>query len=414
VSEWREVPIGELIAEFHDGPHATPKPSDDGPVFLGIKNITEAGSLDLSSVRHISRADFPRWTKRATPRAGDIVFTYEATLHRYALIPEGFDGCLGRRLALIRTRPDRTDPRFLHQALRSPAWRKTVEERVIAGATVDRIPLVNFPSFPIRIPRLPTQQRIAAVLGAFDDLIVINERRIGLLEDFARSIYREWFVRFRFPTHTTSTEIPPHWTSRRVGDLAVVVNDGVDPTEVPIDAPYCGLEHLPRRSTTLVDWGTAESVVSRKLRFRTGDTLFGKIRPYFHKVVWSPFDGVASTDAIVFRTAESANLPALLATILSSDAVVGQAVATSNGTRMPRADPKAILDYTVALPSLDDPLIRRAEEILRSAYEAAAGFVRQNRALARSRDLLLPRLVTGRLDISDLDLGDLLREEPGL
>jgi type I restriction enzyme, S subunit len=57
VSEWREVPIGELMAEFHDGPHATPKPSTDGPVFLGIKNLTDAGNLDLSAVRHIAPAN---------------------------------------------------------------------------------------------------------------------------------------------------------------------------------------------------------------------------------------------------------------------------------------------------------------------------------------------------------------------
>lgn len=87
MSEWREVPIGDLVAEFHDGPHATPRPANAGPVFLGIKNLTDDGTLDLSKIRHIAEADFARWTKRVTPQANDIVFTYEATLHRYAVIP---------------------------------------------------------------------------------------------------------------------------------------------------------------------------------------------------------------------------------------------------------------------------------------------------------------------------------------
>lgn len=183
------------MAEFHDGPHATPKSADAGPVFLGIKNITDDGRLDLSTVRHIAEEDFPKWSKRVIPRAGDVVFTYEATLHRYALIPDGFRGCLGRRLALIRPRPDVVDPRYLHLAMRGPAWRRTIDERVISGATVDRVPIINFGRFPIALPPLAVQRRIGATLAAYDVQIEINERRIELLEDLARSLYREWFER---------------------------------------------------------------------------------------------------------------------------------------------------------------------------------------------------------------------------
>ena len=94
-SEWKEIPIKKAYLEFHDGPHATPKPSDVGPIYLGIKNIGKDGNLDFSEIRHISESDFQKWTKRVTPRPGDVVFTYEATLHRYAVIPQGFDGCFG-------------------------------------------------------------------------------------------------------------------------------------------------------------------------------------------------------------------------------------------------------------------------------------------------------------------------------
>ena len=196
---FRDLTMADVMLEFHDGPHATPPPADKGPIYLGIKNMTEAGSLDLSTIRHVSEADFPRWTKRVTPQADDLVFTYEATLHRYALIPKAFEGCLGRRVALVRPRRDVVDPKFLLFYMLGPEWRETVEDRVITGATVDRIPLVDFPTFPIRLPSLSIQRRIAGVLGAFDTLIEINERRIQLLEDLARSFYREWFVRFRHP-----------------------------------------------------------------------------------------------------------------------------------------------------------------------------------------------------------------------
>ena len=107
-------PMKEVAHGIYDGPHATPPEADSGPVFLGIKNVTANGRLDLSEIRHVSEEQYPRWTRRVTPQANDIVFSYEATLHRYALIPEGFRGCLGRRMALIRPNPEKVVPRFLH------------------------------------------------------------------------------------------------------------------------------------------------------------------------------------------------------------------------------------------------------------------------------------------------------------
>jgi len=147
---WRVAPISEVYLGLYDGPHATPNPSDEGPVFLGIQNIREAGGLDLSSIRHVSEAEFPVWTRRVLPQAGDIVFSYEATLNRVALIPKGLQCCLGRRMALIRPKADYRN--FLYQQMLSDGWRRMISTKIINGATVDRIPLTTFPTFPIVLP----------------------------------------------------------------------------------------------------------------------------------------------------------------------------------------------------------------------------------------------------------------------
>src|SRR5439155_3025312 len=150
---------------------------------------------------HVSEEDLPRWTKRVTPQPGDIVLTYEATLHRYAIIPEGFRGCLGRRVALIRPDPKKADSRYLLYYFLSHDWRKVVEGQIISGATVDRIPLERLPEFPAALPNVEAQKCIADVLSAYDELIENNRRRMRFLEEAARLLYREWFVRFRFPGH---------------------------------------------------------------------------------------------------------------------------------------------------------------------------------------------------------------------
>lgn len=92
MGEIRIGPIRDIALGIYDGPHATPKEADDGPIFLGIKNVTPQGALDFSDIRYISEADYPKWTKRVVPQEDDIVFSYEATLHRYAIIPKGFRG----------------------------------------------------------------------------------------------------------------------------------------------------------------------------------------------------------------------------------------------------------------------------------------------------------------------------------
>lgn len=127
-------PIKEIVLGIYDGPHATPPEAESGPVFLGIMNVTEEGRLDFSQIRHISEQDFPKWTRRVTPQMNDIVFSYEATLHRYALIPEGFRGCLGRRMALVRPNTEKVVPRYLYYYFLSNRWRSVVESNVISGA----------------------------------------------------------------------------------------------------------------------------------------------------------------------------------------------------------------------------------------------------------------------------------------
>lgn len=231
--KWRAVPIRELYVGLFDGPHATPKPSNNGPVFLGIKNVTDDGRLDLSDIRHIAEDDFQRWTKRVEPRLGDLVFTYEATLNRYALIPEGFRGCLGRRMALIRPNPNKVDVRFLLFYFFSDAWRAVIKKNMLTGATVDRIPLTTFPDFPVSVPPLPVQQRIAGILSAYDELIENNQRRIRILEEMVRSLYREWFVHFHYPGHESVSlvdsplgQIPQGWEVRVVEDVLKRVPSG--------------------------------------------------------------------------------------------------------------------------------------------------------------------------------------------
>src|SRR5438094_959091 len=160
--EWREVAIGEL-AEIFDGPHATPPKTSDGPVFLGISNLAQ-GRLDLANTEHLSGEDYARWTRRVEPRAGDVVFSYETRLGEAAYIPPGLRCCLGRRMGLLRARAGKVDKRFLLYAYLGHQFQETLRSRTIHGSTVDRIPLIDMPGFPIEVPADIEEQRAIAYI----------------------------------------------------------------------------------------------------------------------------------------------------------------------------------------------------------------------------------------------------------
>lgn len=148
---WAVESIREVVEGVYDGPHATPAESTNGPVFLGIRNLTGT-ALDLREVRHIAEVDWAQWTRRVTPRAGDIVFSYEATLGYFALLPNDLRCCLGRRLALVRPLAEQGFATFWFHQFVAPPFQRFLEKHTIPGATVNRIALKDFPSFPVLNP----------------------------------------------------------------------------------------------------------------------------------------------------------------------------------------------------------------------------------------------------------------------
>jgi type I restriction enzyme S subunit len=197
-------------------------------------------------------------------------------------------------------------------------------------------------------------------------------------------------------------KIPDKWGATRFGDLAEQVRDGVMPDRVDPDTPYFGLEHFPRKSIALADWGKALEVQSTKLLFKRGDILFGKIRPYFHKVGIAPVSGVCSSDTIVIRP-KSPHLMGLVLGCASSVEFVDHATATSQGTKMPRANWDVLVAYP--LPTPPSPILGAFNGFMSDVVEHLDNLLFRNRNLRQTRDLLLPKLISGEVDVSELGIG---------
>lgn len=140
------------------------------------------------------------------------------------------------------------------------------------------------------------------------------------------------------------------WRTERFGCMAQLVRDTVHPTEAT-GLSYVGLEHIGEGSLSLIGTGRAEDATSTKTRFRKGDILFGKLRPYFRKVIRAPFDGICSTDIWVIRPRVGIDA-SFLFYLMASDLFLEPVVRASEGTKMPRAK----WDYAESLVLLLPPL----------------------------------------------------------
>jgi len=252
----------------------------------------------------------------------------------------------------------------------------------------------------VALPPIESQRRAAAFLSAYDDLIGNNRRRMVLLEQAVRQLYHEWFVRLRFPGHEharITKGLPDGWQSKVLGDLCEEVRDSIKPDQIEPQTPYIGLEHIPRRSISLQDWGTAAEVTSSKHRFRENEILFGKLRPYFHKVGVAFVDGVASSDAIVLRPYSQEFHGLVLMTVASDRFVAFTAQTMREGSKMPRADWKQMQAYPVPLPSKS--ILSSFEDLMDATHEQLKTLTFTTRKLNTARDLLLPRLMSGEIAI---------------
>jgi type I restriction enzyme S subunit len=291
---------------------------------------------------------------------------------------------------------------------------------VMSHTTRNQIPITAQRQLQIVLPPLAEQKAIAAVLGALDDKIELNRRMNATLEAMARALFQSWFVDFDpvrakldgrnpdgldkasaapFPAGFQDSPlgpIPQGWTSGCLADIGTNSRRGVQPGEIAPNTPYIALEHMPRRCIALGDWDDSADVASGKSAFTKGEILFGKLRPYFHKVGVAPIDGVCSTDILVLAPKDPEWFGFLLGHA-SSDELIQFTDLASTGTRMPRTNWGDIGLFKVALPpkSVAGTFTRIIEPML----ERINGNLYQSRTLATLRDTLLPKLLSGELAV---------------
>jgi type I restriction enzyme, S subunit len=394
----------------------------NGLIFLRAGHVTDA-HIDFEGVERFYEKLTSKLQEKIS-RVGDVIVTtkgnstgrtsfVDATMPTFVYSPH-----------LSRWRvenPNIVDSGFLRYWSRSPEF---VNQMRGLAASTDMAPYLNLRDqqrLQITLPKIDDQRAIGSVLGALDEKIEQNRRTGCALEALARATFKAWFVDFEpvkakaagqtsFPgmlpaafaalpdrlTDSPLGPVPQGWKIGAMGDVGQQRREQIAPVEVEGETPYIGLEHMPRRDLMLSAWGTAASVTSSKFRFRRGDILFGKLRPYFHKVGRAPLDGVCSTDIVVLYS-NRPEYAGWLLMLVSGDDFVAHTDRASAGTKMPRTNWKDMAAFPVALPP--PPVAAAYEEQVESMLDMIEAGIHESSKLASLRDYLLPRLLSGRVRV---------------
>jgi type I restriction enzyme S subunit len=429
-TDWRVTSLGELCAEgggnIQTGPFGSQLHASDYvaegipsimPKNIGDNRIVEEG------IARITEADAKRLS-RYRVKTGDVVYSRRGDVRRRALIRKEHDGWLcGTGCLRVRVGSADNDASFVSHYLGHPDVMDWIESNAV-GSTMPNLNTAILSRLPIVVPSPDEQRAIARVLDALDDKIELNRRMNRTLEELASMLFRSWFVDFdpvmakaagRKPAHlrpelaalfpdsfqdSALGPIPRGWRIASIGEIAVNPRRITDPHSIEATTPYIGLEHMPRKSICLCEWGTAADACSAKSGFQQGEILFGKLRPYFHKVGIALTNGVCSTDVLVISRSTETWF-GVLAGHLSSQELIDYTDAASGGTKMPRTNWNDIKRYQIVLPP--ERLAEELSKWYRQTAEMLAHNVRESRTLAALRDTLLPKLLSGEVRVKQAE-----------
>ena len=408
----RGIQTGPFGSQLHKRDYVS-----DGTPIVTVEHLGD-NRLVHRDLPRVSDKDRDRLSKYRL-KAGDIVFSRVGSVDRRALVRQEEEGWLfSGRCLRVRGDPDQIDRTFLSYFFGLNAFREHIRS-IAVGATMPSLNTRLLSSIVVPHPPLPEQRAIAHILGTLDDKIELNRRMNETLEAMARALFKSWFVDFDpvrakmegrdtglpqdiaelFPDRLVDSEmgeIPEGWEVASLGDMAALRRKGVDPASEASDTPYIGLADMPRGSIALPDWGETGSVSSRKSAFMAGDILFGKLRPYFHKVGIAPVDGLCSTDIVVLG-ARQPKWSALVLACVSSSAFVAHTSQTATGTKMPRTSWQAMSRYELCRPT--DAIASEFQRIISPMLLRIVGNIHESRTLAALRDTLLPQLISGALRV---------------
>lgn len=393
--------------------------SDNSLRLINVKDIFGCGRyIDLAVLDRVSLKT-SKSLASSTVKKGDLFFVRSSVkrdgvgLVSMAPISDANTVHCGFVIRYRLTAPD-VDPLFLTYTLRSPLFRKAVIN-LSSGAAITNISQSALASLEIPIPARPVQRKITAILSAYDDLIENNAHRIKILEEMARVIFREWFINFRFPGHENCRKveselgtIPAGWEVKSIGEVIETVGGSTPSTKNP--------EFWEDGDIT---WFTPSDLTSAGAMFISNSAKkinkFGlqnssaRLFPPYSVMMTSR----ATIGVISINTREACTNQGFITCIPNDRLSVihiyfwieenrQKIIGIASGATYKEINRTEFreLQITISDPKTEEQFV----EVINPIAKQIENLLKKNINLRRTRDLLLPRLISGELDVEELDI----------
>jgi type I restriction enzyme, S subunit len=416
-----EQRLEEVVEEIIDYRGKTPPKSDDGIPLLTAKCVKE-GRIKKDRLEYVTSRTYKEWMTRGFPEEGDVALTSEAPLGEVAQLDHG-RYALAQRLFVLRGKPGVLDNTYLKFLLQTREMQHALEARA-SGTTVKGIRQSALREVPIPLPPFTEQRRIADILGTLDDKIDLNRKINRTLEAMARAVFKSWFVDFDpvrakmadeepagidadtaalFPDRLVDSElgeIPEGWEVKPIKDvIKVTPRYKLSKGDV---APYLEMSNAPEEGHYPHGWRDREFNGSGS-KFSTGDTLMAKITPCLENGKTAFVDFLPDDDTIAWGSTEYLVLrskppfPLEYSYYLArSRRLRRKAIKSMSGTSgRQRVSVRGFKKFKIVVPPAD--LAQRFGELARDFMAKIRANHEESRTLAEMRDVLLPRLLSGRL-----------------
>jgi|LakMenEpi03Aug12_release.lakeMendotaPanAssembly.Ray.scaffolds.fasta_scaffold09840_11 type I restriction enzyme S subunit len=378
---WIETTLGDIAEVVGGGTPSTAVSEYWGGdiIWLTPTEITsQDGKVVNDSIRKISALGLKSSGARMLPK-GSVILTSRASVGYVALAGaelctnQGFQSLIPKGTVLAN---------FLMFWIQQ---NRTEFESRSAGSTFKEISKSNVKSIKLSLPPLSEQKRIVHLISSVDFYIEALQQMVESVKETRKALLQELF-----------TAGGDNWIETTIGDISRFISMRNAPDQLSTDSIYVGLEHLEPNITSINNFAFTSKVTSSLTPFEVGDVLFGRLRPYLHKVALAEIKGFCSPEILVLR-ANSKVLPQMLLLYCDADSTIKICVEKSAGTRMPRTSSDDLASIKVMLPSMPQ------QELIADLFGTFdANIARVNVSLEKTRVLrsgLLSDLLSGEHEI---------------
>lgn len=379
--KWETYKLKQLCSEIVDCVNKT-APTSDVPTPYKMLRTSDirGGKINLENLNCVTKEVYEKWTRRGKLQKGDVIFTREAPLGEVGLVREEKNYFLVQRLVLFRSNDKICDGRFLMYSLLWHDNKQAIISKGV-GSTVAHLRVPECENIEIKVPDLDAQHRIADILSAYDDLIENNQKQIKLLEEAAQRLYKEWFVDLRFPGHENTKivdGVPEGWSRGLLKEL-ISVNYGKDHKKAPDDGniPVYGSGGLMRKCNKSLFSGEAV-LIPRKGSLNNimyVDETFWTVDTMFYATMKQPHTAVFVYFFVKAFDMYSMNI----------------------GAAVPSMTTKILDAMDVVIP--DKETLEKFDKYAKTYFNKIKTLQGQNEQLKTARDLLLAKLMNGKVEV---------------